>query len=109
MEQINGQIELTQYLESKIKTGKVMDLTSYINSQGKAQYAQIQEVVFKSYEDYKEDDDFLQRMTNAISIYVLRRIKGIYGLFKKGSDITWQIGIQLQTFIRCNHFHCLQK
>lgn len=27
LEQINGQIELTQYLESKIKTGKVMDLT----------------------------------------------------------------------------------
>ena len=80
MEQINGQIELTQYLESKIKTGKV---TSYINSKGKAQYAQIQEVVFKSYEDYKEDDDFLQRMTNAISIYVLSVSKGYMDYLRK--------------------------
>jgi hypothetical protein len=83
LEQINGQIELTQYLESKIKTGKVMDLTSYINSQGKAQYSQIQEVVFKSYEDYKEDDDFLQRMTNAISIYVLSVSKGYMDYLRK--------------------------
>lgn len=83
LEQINGQIELTQYLESKIKTGKVMDLTSYINRQGKAQYAQIQEVVFKSYEDYKEDDDFLQRMTNAISIYVLSVSKGYMDYLRK--------------------------
>ena len=71
MSDFDGQLTITDYLKSQIKIKNVMDLTAFINSQGKAQYTQIQEVVFKSYEDYKEDDDFLQRMTNAISIYVL--------------------------------------
>ena len=71
MSEFDGQLTITDYLKSQIKIKNVMDLTAFINSQGKVQYTQIQEVVFKSYEDYKEDDDFLQRMTNAISIYVL--------------------------------------
>ena len=71
MSDFDGQLTITDYLKSQIKIKNVMDLAAFINSQGKAQYTQIQEVVFKSYEDYKEDDDFLQRMTNAISIYVL--------------------------------------
>lgn len=37
----------------------------------------------KSYEDYKEDDDFLQRMTNAISIYVLSVSKGYMDYLRK--------------------------
>ena len=30
-----GQIEMTDYLKSKIKCGRVKDLTAWINSQGK--------------------------------------------------------------------------
>ena len=40
----DGQITLTDYLKSKIKSGEVKDLTNFINSQGKAQYTQIGEV-----------------------------------------------------------------
>ena len=83
MSDFDGQLTITDYLKSQIKIKNVMDLTAFINSQGKAQYTQIQEVVFKSYEDYKEDDDFLQRMTNAISIYVLSVSKGYMDYLRK--------------------------
>ena len=36
-----GQIEITDYLKSKIKCGKIKDFTDWINSQGKSQYTQI--------------------------------------------------------------------
>ena len=45
MNQCDGQIEMTDYLKSKIKSGRVKDLTAWINSQGKAQYTQIGDVV----------------------------------------------------------------
>ena len=38
MIQCDGQLELTDYLKSKIKSGRAKDLTAWINSQGKAQY-----------------------------------------------------------------------
>lgn len=72
----DGQITLTDYLKSKIKSGEVKDLTNFINSQGKAQYTQIGEVIHNSYERYKDDEDMLDRMTNAMSIYVLEIGKG---------------------------------
>lgn len=37
----NGQFEISDFLEKQIKNKSVMDLTQYINSQGKAQYTQI--------------------------------------------------------------------
>ena len=83
MSDFDEQLTIADYLKSQIKIKNVMDLTAFINSQGKAQYTQIQEVVFKSYEDYKEDDDFLQRMTNAISIYVLSVSKGYMDYLRK--------------------------
>ena len=45
MIQCEGQIEITDYLNDKIKSGMVKDLTAWINSQGKAQYTQIGDVV----------------------------------------------------------------
>ena len=45
MIQCDGQIEMTDYLKSKIKSGRIKDLTAWINSQGKAQYTQIGELV----------------------------------------------------------------
>ena len=58
----DGQITLTDYLKSKIKSGEVKDLTNFINSQGKAQYTQIGEVIRNSYERYKDDEDMIKTM-----------------------------------------------
>ena len=68
-----GQIEMTDYLKSKIKSGRVKDLTAWINSQGKAQYTQIGDVVKSEYERYKDSPDLVDRITNAVSVYVLQQ------------------------------------
>ena len=71
MSDIDGQLTLTDYLKSQIKIKNVMDLTYFINSQGKAQYKQIEDIVSKTYEQNKDSDDVTGRITNAVSIYVL--------------------------------------
>lgn len=71
MIQCEGQIEMTDYLKSKIKCGRVKDLTAWINSQGKAQYTQIGEVVRNAYERYKDTPELVDRITNEVSVYVL--------------------------------------
>ena len=76
MIQCDGQIEMTDYLKSKIKSGRVKDLTAWINSQGKAQYAQIGEVVRDTYEREKDSDELVDRITNAVSVYVLNQSMG---------------------------------
>ena len=76
MNQREGQLELTDYLKSKIKSGMVKDLTAWINSQGKAQYAQIGEVVRETYEREKDSDELVGRITNAVSVYVLNQSMG---------------------------------
>ena len=76
MNQCDGQIEITDYLKSKIKSGRVKDLTAWINSQGKAQYTQIGEVVRVAYEREKDSDELVDRITNAVSVYVLNQSIG---------------------------------
>ena len=76
MNQCDGQIEMTDYLKSKIKSGRVKDLTAWINSQGKAQYTQIREVVSETYEREKDSDELVDRITNAVSVYVLNQSMG---------------------------------
>lgn len=76
MIQCDGQIEMTDYLKSKIKCGSVKDLTSWINSQGKAQYTQIKEVIKDTYEREKDSSDLVDRITNAVSVYVLTQSMG---------------------------------
>lgn len=76
MKQCDGQIEMTDYLKSKIKSGMVKDLTAWINSQGKAQYTQIGEVVRSTYEREKDSSDLIGRITNAVSAYVLNQSIG---------------------------------
>lgn len=76
MIQCDGQIEMTDYLKSKIKSGRVKDLTAWINSQGKSQYTQIGEVVRSTYEREKDSDDLVGRITNAVSVYVLKQSTG---------------------------------
>ena len=87
MNQCDGQIEITDYLKSKIKSGRVKDLTAWINSQGKAQYTQIGEVVRDAYERYKDSDELVGRITNAVSVYVLNQSMGYIEYLRKESDV----------------------
>ena len=87
MIQCDGQIEITDYLKSKIKSGRVKDLTAWINSQGKAQYTQIGEVVANAYERYKDSDELVDRITNAVSVYVLTQSMGYMEYLRKESEV----------------------
>ena len=83
----DGQITLTDYLKSKIKSGEVKDLTNFINSQGKSQYTQIGDVIRNSYERYKDDEDMIDRMTNAVSVYVLEQSMRYMDYLRKESEL----------------------
>ena len=87
MNQCDGQIEMTDYLKSKMKSGRVKDLTAWINSQGKAQYTKIGEVVGDAYERYKDSDELVGRITNAVSVYVLNQSMGYMDYLRKESDV----------------------
>ena len=87
MNQCDGQIKITDYLKSKIKSGRVKDLTAWINSQGKAQYTQIGEVVRDAYERYKDSDELVDRITNAVSVYVLNQSMGYMEYLRKESEV----------------------
>ena len=86
MNQCDGQIEITDYLKSKIKSGMVKDLTAWINSQGKAQYTQIGEVVRDTYEREKDSDELVDRITNAVSVYVLTQSMGYMEYLRKENE-----------------------
>ena len=87
MIQCEGQIEMTDYLKSKIKSGRVKDLTAWINSQGKAQYTQIIEVVREIYEREKDSPDLVDRITNAVSVYVLNQSMGYMEYLRNESKV----------------------
>ena len=82
-----GQIEMTDYLKSKIKSGMVKDLTAWINSQGKAQYTQIGEVIKETYEREKDSPDLVGRITNDVSVYVLKQSMGYMKYLREESDV----------------------
>ena len=87
MIQCEGQIEMTDYLKSKIKSGRVKDLTAWINSQGKAQYTQIGKVVRETYERYKDSPELVDRITNAVSVYVLEQSIGYMDYLRNESKV----------------------
>lgn len=89
MYQCEGQISITELLQSKIQTKTVMDLTEWINSQGKAQYTQIKELVKdKCHEfDITEDSEKIDRLTNSISVYVLTQSSGYMEYLRKESTV----------------------
>ena len=87
MNQCDGQIEMSDYLKSNIKSGRAKDLTSWINSQGKAQYTQIGEVIRETYEREKDSPDLVDRITNAVSVYVLNQSMGYMEYLRKESDV----------------------
>ena len=78
---------MTDYLKSKIKCGRVKDLTAWINSQGKAQYTQIGEIVRDTYEREKDSPDLLDRITNDVSVYVLEQSIGYMDYLRKESEV----------------------
>ncbi len=78
---------MSEYLASQVKHGSVMDLTSWINGQGKGQYTQIGEVVSDAYERYKDDADVVDRLTNAVSVYVLNQSMGYMKYLRSESEV----------------------
>lgn len=82
----DGQFELTDFLSKKIEGKSVMDLTTWINSQGKAQYSQIGEVMQEVYNREKDSGELVERLTNAISIYVLNQSMGYMNYLRKESE-----------------------
>ena len=87
MSDFDGQLTITDYLKSQIKIKNVMDLTAFINSQGKAQYTQIGEIIHNSYEHYKGDKDMLDRMTNAMSVYVIEQSMKYMEYLRKEAEL----------------------
>ena len=87
MIQCEGQIEMTDYLKSNIKSGMVKDLTAWINSQGKAQYTQIGDVVKSAYERYKDSPELVDRIINAVSVYVLQQSMGYIEYLRNESKV----------------------
>ena len=81
----DGQLELTDFLSKKIESKSVMDLTAWINSQGKAQYAQIGEVIEDVYNREKDGEELIERLTNAVSVYVLNQSMGYMDYLRKES------------------------
>lgn len=85
---INGQISITDYLQSKIINREVMDLTSWINSQGKSQYRQIGEVIKKVCKDEEViTEQLIDRITNQVSLYVLQQSSGYMNYIRDQSNI----------------------
>lgn len=82
----DGQLELTDFLSKKIESKSVMDLTAWINSQGKAQYAQIGEVIEDVYNREKDGGELIERLTNAVSVYVLNQSIGYMDYLRKESE-----------------------
>lgn len=73
-----GQLTITDYFKQQVVSGKVKDLTTWINSSGKAQYTQVRERVNKALEDYgiEATNEQAGRLTNAISVYILNQSSG---------------------------------
>ena len=86
MSDFDGQLTITDYLKSQIKIKNVMDLTAFINSQGKAQYKQIEDIVSKTYEQNEDSDDVIGRITNAVSVYILNQSMGYMDYLRKESE-----------------------
>jgi hypothetical protein len=82
----DGQFELTDFLGKKIESKSVMDLTAWINSQGKAQYTQIGEVIRNAYNLNKDSGELIERLTNAVSVYVLNQSIGYMDYLRKESE-----------------------
>lgn len=71
---MEGQITITDYLAKQIEKKTVMELTEWINSQGKCQFDQIRDVIRRT--KILDDEEDVYNMTNRVSIYVLNMSLG---------------------------------
>lgn len=78
---MNEQLTITDYFKSRVELRKVMDLTTWINTQGRAQYEQVGDIVKK----YITDDDTAAKLTNAVSVYILDQSLGYMDYLRKES------------------------
>ena len=62
-----------------------MDLTEWINSQGTAQYSQVEDIIRETGIITNEDD--LDRMTNKVSIYILNMSLGYMEYLRRECDL----------------------
>ena len=69
-----GQITISEYLATKIRNKEVKDLTDWINSQGKAQYGQVEDLIRAT--NLLTDEEAIDHMTNTVSVYILRMSLG---------------------------------
>ena len=66
------QLTITDYLKSQIEIKKVMDLTEWINNQGKAQYFQVRDII----SGYIANEMLVDQITNKVSCYILDQALG---------------------------------
>lgn len=70
----DGQLSITDFLDKQIQNRTVKDLTSWINSQGDAQYNQIGDLVKRANKDFcggLMDKEMIDLVTNCFSCWVL--------------------------------------
>lgn len=80
---MDGQLTITDFLKSKIELRQVKDLTEWINSQGKAQYGQVGDIVKK----YVTDEETINGLTNAVSVYILEQSLGYMEYLRKEAGV----------------------
>ena len=81
---MDGQITITEYLSKQLENRKVDDLTAWINKQGKAQYGQVKDVIRET--GILTDEEKIDRMTNKISVYILKMSMGYMNYLRKTGE-----------------------
>lgn len=84
---MDGQITITEYFASKIAKKEVMSLTDFINSQGRSQYKQIGDVIERTYENAKDTEHIVDKLTNAVSVYIHRQSMRYMDYLRKEADL----------------------
>ena len=79
----DGQMTITDYLAKKIERREVLQLTEWINTQGKFQFDQIEDVIRAS--KLLDDEDDIYVLTNKISVYVLNMSLGYMDYLREES------------------------
>lgn len=80
---MEGQMTITDILKSKIELRQVKGLTEWINTQGKSQYEQVGDIIGK----YLPNDENADRLTNAVSVYILEMSLGYMEYLRQESTL----------------------
>lgn len=77
------QLTITDYLKSQIELKQVMDLTEWINHQGKAQYCQVRDII----SEFVTDEILIDRIANKVSCYILEQSLGYAKYLRRQTGI----------------------